>query len=264
MALGALLVLLPLWRHADGGAPHEPGEVLRTSAPGERALLSPGERLQYGLSIGPIHAGRATLTVDDAEPMEGEQAYRVTLKVTGGALFLTIDDSLVSWIAPGPLHTVRSDRRLHEGPDTEALRIELHDRDGRYRILPLPGAPPSEAPQEEPTGSMPDDPLDELAVLFLPRSLPLESGAEYRVPRYFQERDNPVDIQVLGRDRIRTPAGEFPVVVLGAVIPGTGLFAPERHARVYVTDDTRRSVVELTANTAFGKLRLYLTDRSGG
>jgi hypothetical protein len=225
--------------------------------------LHTGVRLAYGLSLGPIHAGHAVLTVQDTEPIENVEAYRVALKVTGGALFLTVDDSLVSWIAPGPLRTIRSDRRLHEGPDTEAMRIELHARDGHYRIGPLPGSPASEAPREKPSGAMPANPLDELGVLFLPATLPLAAGAEYRVPRFFQRTDNPVDIRVLGRQRLRTPAGTFSVVALSVVIPGTGLFAPDRKARVFVTDDSVRTVVELTSDTALGKLRLYLTGRSG-
>ena len=227
------------------------------------SLLRTGERLEYGLSLGPIHAGHAVLAVQDTEPIENVEAYRVALKVTGGALFLTLDDSLVSWIAPGPLHTIRSDRRLHEGPDTEALRIELHGADGHYRITPLPGSPASEAPEERPSGVMPADPLDELGVLFLPRTLPLAPGGDYRIPRFFQATDNPVHIRVLGRQSLRTPAGTFPVVALSVVIPGTGLFGPRRRARVYVTDDAARTVVELTSDTALGKLRLYLTGRSG-
>lgn len=264
VVLAAVLILV-------SAGPRHRGESARPTRPPRPApapdradgrLLRTGEQLEYGLSLGPIHAGHAVLSVQDTEPIENVEAYRVALKVTGGALFLTLDDSLVSWIAPGPLRTIRSDRRLHEGPDTEAMRIELDGGDGHYRIIPLPGSPASEAPEEKPSGPMPSNPLDELGVLFLPATLPLAPGGEYRVPRFFDRTDNPVDIRVLGRKRLRTPAGTFSVVALSVVIPGTGLFGPERKARVYVTDDPTRTVVELTSDTALGKLRLYLTGRS--
>ncbi len=251
-------------RHRDPAAKAFRGLAAKAFRGLAATVLPAGERLRYGLSLGPIHAGHAILTVDDTARLEGTEAYRVMLHVTGGALFFALDDSLVSWIAPAPLRTLRSDRRLHEGPSTEAMRLELGGRDGRYRLSPLPGSAPAETPQEKPSGAMPADPLDELAVLFLPRTLPLDPGADYRVPRYFDQEENPVELRVLDRETIRTPAGRFAVVALSAVIPGSGIFGRERHARVYVTDDADRTVVELTARTAVGKLRLYLTEAPPG
>ncbi len=241
--------------------------------------LPAGERLEYGLSLGPIHAGHATLTVGEAAEVEGARAYPVTLQVKGGALFLTLDDSLVSWIAAGPLRTVRSDRSVHEGPHREVYRLDLGGADGsaagsggasgsadadsggglRYHIVPLPGASGGPSADRPRSGPMPRDALDDVAVLFLPRSLPLDPGADYVIPRFFRPSSDPVRIHVAERRSMRTPAGTFDVVGLDVVIPETGLFDAKRKARVYVTDDADRTLVQLTAETALGKLRLYLT-----
>jgi hypothetical protein len=223
------------------------------------ALPPSGTRLEYGLSLGPIHAGHATLTVGEAGEVGGVEAYPVTLQIEGGALFLTLDDSLVSWIAAGPLRTLRSDRSVHEGPHKEVYRLELDGGAGEYRIVPLPGVSGGPSADRPRSGPSPADALDDVAVLFLPRALPLDPGADYVIPRFFRANSNPVRLHVAERRSMRTPAGRFQVVGLDVVIPETGLFAEKRHARVYVTDDADRTLVQLTADTVLGKLRLYLT-----
>lgn len=256
-ALGlAALAAVPAPAAAQSAGPEPADPPAAAALP---ALPAPGTRLEYGLSLGPIHAGRATLTVGEAGEVGGTEARPVTLQVEGGALFLTLDDSLVSWIAPSPLRTLRSDRSLHEGPHKEAYRLELDGGDGQYRISELPGAeyePASDRPRSGPT---PADALDDVAVLFLPRSLPLDPDADYVIPRFYRSKESAVHIHVAERRSMRTPAGRFQVVGLDVVIPGTGLFAEKRHARVYVTDDAARTLVQLTAHTVLGKLRLYLT-----
>lgn len=223
------------------------------------ALPPSGTRLEYGLSLGPIHAGHATLTVGDAQEVGGVEAFPVTLQVQGGALFLTLDDSLVSWIAAGPLRTLRSDRSVHEGPHKEDYRLEMDGGAGQYRIVPLPGGRWGASSDRPKSGALPADPLDDVAVLFLPRTLPLAPGADYVIPRFFNTTNNPIHLHVAERRSMRTPAGTFDVVGLDVVIPQTGLFGQKRHARVYVTDDPARTLVQLTADTVLGKLRLYLT-----
>ncbi len=260
IVLGAALALLPMPWAGGPGASLAAQTVTVVPSLGETPPLPAGEELKYGLSLGPIHAGHATLAVRDTESLDGgAQAYRVTLKISGGALFLVLDDSLVSWIAVRPLRTLRSDRRLHEGPLRLAYRLDLSRSDGRYHTVPLPGAVAADAPDDQAlTGPMPVVPLDELAVLFLPLSLPLDPGVEYLIPQYFRAADNPISIHVLERTKIRTPAGTFPVLHLAVEIPGSDLFAPERHSEVYVRDDPSRTLIQLTSSTLLGTLRLYL------
>ncbi len=126
--------------------------------------------------------------------------------------------------------------------------------------MPLHGSATADAPDDQAlSGPMPVVPLDELAVLYLPLTLPLDPGVEYLIPQYFRAADNPISIRVLERTKLRTPAGTFPVIHLAVEIPGSDLFAPERHAEVYVRDDPSRTLIQLTSSTMLGKLRLYLT-----
>ena len=264
-ALGlAALAAAPAPAAAQSAGPGPGAEPAGAASAAAVPALPPARtRLEYGLSLGPIHAGRATLTVGEGREIGGAEARPVTLQVQGGALFLTLDDSLVSWIAAGPLRTLRSERTLHEGPHKEAYRLELDGGDGRYRISPLPGAPYEPGSDRPRSGPTPADAVDDVAVLFLARTLPLDPGADYEIPRFYRSESHAIRIHVAERRSMRVPAGRFEVVGLDVVIPGTGLFGEERHARVYVTDDPARTLVQLTAHSVLGKLRLYLTRMPG-
>jgi hypothetical protein len=255
-ALVAAAAGLLLCSDAVAQAPRTP-EPIPDRAP---TILRSGERLDYGLSLGPIHAGRATLVVGGPESIDGVTVHRVELTIAGGAPFFRLDDDLVSWIATDPLRTVRSDRRFHQGAHRRSFRLELTSKDRRYRIVSLSGVAPGDADGAD-SGPMPEAPLDELAILFLPRTIPLEPGSAYRLPRFFDDRRNPIDLRVVGRSRVRTPAGSFDAIELSVAIEGSGLFAPERHARVFVTDDPGHTVVRLTTNSRLGRLQLYLKHR---
>jgi hypothetical protein len=72
---------------------------------------------------------------------------------------------------------------------------------------------------------------------------------------------NPIRIQVLGRERIKVPAGEFDAIVIHPVIKAKGIFSEGGDARIWISDDDRRLVLQIKAkipNFPFGGLNLYL------
>jgi len=96
------------------------------------------------------------------------------------------------------------------------------------------------------------------------RTLPLNEGDFYTFDRYFTAAGNPITFRVLRRERVRVPAGSFDTIVIEPVIRTLFVFKPEAHARIYVTDDDRRIVVQMEAMTRIGKLIFYLTDYDEG
>jgi hypothetical protein len=106
--------------------------------------------------------------------------------------------------------------------------------------------------------------IDELAVLYLVRTLPLEVGDEYRIERYFKQRSNPIVVRVLKRDEIRVPAGRFRTIVVEPIIPEIGAFQAKKKPRVWITDDERRIIVKLQTSAPVGAVALNLTDYEAG
>jgi hypothetical protein len=90
------------------------------------------------------------------------------------------------------------------------------------------------------------------------RTLPLEVGATYELPRYFKPEGNPVRIRVLRRDTVTVPAGRFATVVLQPTFQTRGIFSQNGKAEVWLSDDARRVMVQLKSKLSFGSLNLYL------
>lgn len=200
----------------------------------ERGALVVGERIEYGVKLGRLHLGRATMVVEALEDVSDIPAYRAVLDVRIGAAMLKFEDRRVSWIAPEPFRALAFEKR---DPDSDS---------GRRRY------------------DFDQDELDEVSALYLMRTLPLEQGVTYEFDRYFSATDNPISFRVVGREKVRVPAGRFETIVIQPVIPALSVFRQEAGARLYVTDDERRVLVQIETRTKVGKLTLYMTEYEEG
>ncbi len=224
-----------------------------------------GERAVYDVTFGPVRVGRSQIAVEAIERVGGTPAYRVAFEIEGGPFFYKIDDRTVSWIAPDPFRSLRFEQILAEGGyrrhrrynlDHETLTYTREDWDeeaaayrahARQRDVPMPvGA------------------LDEIAYLFLVRSLPLEVGRRYQFERYFEEDGNPVIVEVVRRERVRVMGGRFDTIVVRPTIQTDGMFGEEGRAEVYISDDERRVIVQLKTRMKVGELNMHLREYEPG
>ena len=90
------------------------------------------------------------------------------------------------------------------------------------------------------------------------RSVPLEVGKTYDFDRYYHVDRNPVVIEVVRREHIKVPAGEFDALVLKPTIKSKGLFSENGQAEVWVADDSTRTVLRLKSKLPVGTLILEL------
>jgi len=235
----------------DGDAARAPMGA-RGDAPGDAATapwpFPEQERFRYAVRVGPIRAGEGT--IESAPAAAGAPgAYLVSLSVEFGIPFFEVRDRQRSWISPDPLQTHRVEKVLQEGGDETRRSWSLDHEEGVVR------------PEGQGAGTeMPESALDGLGMLYLLRTLELEEGREFLLHRHFQPDGNPVRFRVVGRERIRVPAGRFRTVVVEPVIPALGVFREDRNARLWVTDDARRLIVQMESATKLGPLRMHLRD----
>jgi hypothetical protein len=219
-----------------------------------------GETLEYVIGFGPVKAGRGRLAVESRQMVAGVPTYHVELRIEAGLPMLKVEDVYASWIAGDPPRSLRVEKSLREGRKETRHRYELDYASGALKAevwdqeagcyIPLTG-PEADAP-------IPEAALDEVGFLYLLRLLPLEHGAVYRFDSYFLPHGNPVEFRVVGRERIRVPAGRFNTVVVQPVLPSMGIFNRDAGARVYLSDDDRRILVKLTTSTKFGTVAFHL------
>lgn len=223
-----------------------------------------GEVAEYDVSFGPVRAvrvGRARLAVEARDSIGGDEAYRLAFELEGGPFFYKIDDRTVSWLATNPYRSLRFEQVLKEGGYRRHRRYEMDhaagtftredwDEDvGIYRVH-----------ARERDVPIPDGALDEIAYLYLVRTLPLEIGHTYRFSEYFEESGNPFVLHVLRREEVRVRAGRFQTIVVQPIIQTDGMFGEGGQAEVYLTDDDRRLIVQIRTRMKVGELNLFLRE----
>ena len=209
-----------------------------------------GERLEYEVKFGKLRVGSGSMEVRETTDVRGREAWHTVFAIRGGIPFFRVDDRLESWIDTRTFTSLRFAQQTNEGRYHRERNIELFPE--RMTMLES-----GEGAQEEPTV---DEPLDEGALLYYLRTLPLEVGDRYELDRYFRPDRNPVRLEVVRRERIRVPAGSFETIVIRPTIKSSGIFSENGRAEIWVTDDERHLMVQMTAKLSFGTLHLSLRE----
>lgn len=206
-----------------------------------------GEHSGYEVRFGKLRVGEASMEVLDGTPIRGRDAWHTRFRVRGGIPFYQVNDLLESWIDRRDFVSLRFRENIDQGN---------HERQRTFEIFPERQAFRQDSLAEQASVS---HPLDEGAFLYFVRTIPLEVGATYRFDRYFRPDRNPVVVKVLGRETVRVPAGTFRTIVVQPVIKARGVFSERGEARIWLTDDHRRIMVQMKSRTKIGSLNLHLT-----
>lgn len=207
-----------------------------------------GERLDYDVRFGSLKVGNGTMEVRGVVDVRGRPTWNTLFTIRGGIPLYRVNDRYESWFDLATLETRRYHQDIDEGN---------YERKRRYEFFPERGMFQENDRPERPTVKQP---LDDGSFLYFVRTLPLEVGAVYNVPRYFNPEANPVTIRVLRRDTVDVPAGRFATVVLQPTFKSRGLFAEGGRAEVWISDDDRRMMVQMKSRLSIGSLNLYLRE----
>lgn len=206
-----------------------------------------GEHLEYAVRFNGLSVGSARMDVLGIDTVRGRRAWKLNFNVSGSALvFYHVDDSYESWMDAETLFSLRFVQRIHEGNYRPVRTFEIFPDRAVFKQDDKP---------EEPSVA---EPLDDASFFFFLRTIPLEVGKTYEFPRYFNPKANPVIIRVLRKEHIRVPAGEFDAIVIQPIIKTTGLFSDNGMAELWLSDDSRRILLQLRSKFSIVNLSLAL------
>jgi hypothetical protein len=208
-----------------------------------------GERLSYDVHFGPVKVGTGTMEVRGIDTVRGRPAYHTVFRISGGIPLYSVDDVFESWFATDDLASLRFVQDQNEGSKEREHRYEIYPERRTYDDL-------TDDKPEQPSVA---DPLDDGSFVYFVRTLPLDVGKTYEFHRYFKPDRNPVTIRVLRRERVKVPAGTFNAVVIQPVIKTKGVFSEDGRAELWISDDSRRVILQMKSRLSFGSLDLYLT-----
>jgi hypothetical protein len=204
-----------------------------------------GERAEYQVKFGRISVGNGLMEVAGIDTVRGREVWHTIFRIRGGIPGYRVNDRLESWMDTYTLSSLRHWQELSEGSRERERKFEIY-----------PGGTYVENDREpQPTVELP---LDDGSFLYFVRTIPLEVGQTYTFERYFRPDRNPVRIEVLRKERINVPGGTFETIVIRPIIKTKGVFSENGRAEIWLTDDSRRLMVQMRSRLNFGSINLFL------
>jgi hypothetical protein len=220
-----------------------------SSTPPSRPFAT-GERAEYDVKYGIIHAGTGTLSVVGIDTLRGRDVYRFRMTLTAGVNLLlykyAIRDTMESWVDTASFRSLRFTQDQLDGGRRRTKRYQIFPERGTY----IDGSEP-----EQPSVA---DPLDDISLLYYVRTRNLEVGTTTEIPRHFKPGSNPVILKVLKRDTIEAAGRKWPTIVVQPIIKTSTMFSDGGEAKVWLSDDPAHVIVQINTKVSVGSITMTL------
>ena len=218
-----------------------------TASPVLKAVpFGAGERMDYVAKIGWNHVGTGSMETVGIEDVRGRPAMHTRFKLKGRWFLFSANYLLESWIDQANFTSMRFTQDNDEDASDKDKVFEIFGERQTYSVNNGPELP-----------SVPD-PLDEGALLYHVRTMDLEVGKTYELNRYFRPDRNPVIVKVIARETITVPAGKFNTIVIQPIIKSKGIFSDKGEARIWLSDDKDRVMVQMRVKLKVATINLQL------
>jgi hypothetical protein len=201
------------------------------------------ERLEFSVYYGIINAGGATMEIDTIVKVRGRDCYRIISRARSNSFFskfYRVDDMVASYVETNGIYPLWFEKHLREGKykDDRWVRFD------QQRNLAINS--------KNDTIATPAFVQDVLSAMYYVRTLPLEVGKSAFVDNYADQKNYPLEVRVLSRERKKVDAGEFDCLVVKPLLQeGSGIFANRGELTVWLTDDQYRLPVYMKSKVIF-------------
>jgi hypothetical protein len=215
-----------------------------------------GERLTYAVKFGPIRAGTSVLAVEDEIVWNGRKVVRIK-STTNSAdwFFYRVRDSIISYMDKEGLF---------------AWRYEKYQREGNYRNNEITTFNHETRKAHRNDDGVRHEPMeierfvrDVLGALYYVRAQTFAVGDVIKIPVHDGRRSYTMEVDVLRKERVRVPAGEFNCVVIEPKLQSEGIFLKKGRLMIWVTDDARHIPVQIRTAIPVGSVVASLESMSG-
>jgi hypothetical protein len=275
-AIAALALGLALGTGGRGSAPptaradESPGAAadtaelfggVRRADPGAGVLpaserpFGPGESLRFAVQYGFINAGTAWLEVPKAVEVDGRPAYLLVARAESNSVIDKIyrvrnriestwdREGRFSWHYEEDRHEGKHRFKSEISFDPDMLEARYHDG----QVYPVP-------PNVQ----------DALSAFYYTRYQALPLGGSILFDYHASRRSQPLEVRVLGRERVKVPAGTFDCVVVEPLLKAGGVFKNSGRLVIWLTDDERRIPVLMRSKVTIGSVSVELQEMRTG
>lgn len=212
------------------------------------------EVLNYDLTWTGIKAGEASLAI----------------RQNGEEIAITSTARSVKWVSV--FYTVNdiAESRLHKNEKIpgigQPVNYRLNIREGKHRKnkevifdhAALKAIYVDHLENERKEFEIPPAVLDPLSSFYFLRTQNLEVGKSVYVTIFDSKKVWNVEVQVLRKEKVEVPAGEFNTIVVKPLMQSEGIFYRKGEIYIWLTDDERRIPVLLKTKVKIGSVNALL------
>jgi hypothetical protein len=198
-----------------------------------------------------LKAGTAIMEVSEIVMIDSIPAFHIISTEKTNSFFskiYKIDDRYDSYIDTVNLHSLRFEKHIREGSYVKDQIVEFKQDSGKAvysdgREFEIePGA------------------KDIIASIYFARTLDLEVGKTFYINNHTDGKNYNLEIKVLKKEKVETPAGEFECLVIQPVIEGGKIFASRDGLTIWLTDDTWKIPVLIRSKIMIGSIQAKLKE----
>jgi hypothetical protein len=219
-----------------------------------------GEKLTYSISWSDVlEAGVAVLEVKDDTTTEGERTYRIISRTHSVGMvdaFYPVMDIVESVVNADGMYSLLFTLKESHGTKKREREMAFDHKNGKVKVSVNNGVPEN--------FSVPDRVQDALSSLYYVRTRQdFIIGKPIFVDVHDSDKTWSVEIQMLGKEKIKTPAGEFDTIKIKTYPKYEGVFMHKGEIFIWFTDDTRRIPVRMQSRISIGSIMATLSEIQG-
>jgi hypothetical protein len=223
--------------------------------------FQPGETLKYDVSWSNIvTAGTAVMEVKEERLSDGREVLMFVLSGRSSGLidqFFRVNDTVTSVFDPLDMQSLSY--KLNENYGKKKRRRELIFDHERKRVVSRLN---DDAPE---TFDIPDQAQDALSSLYYLRTKEdFTVGKAMVIVVHDGGKNWSVEVQTLGREKVKTRAGEFATIKVRTYPRHDGVFMNKGVVFIWLTDDSRKVPVLMKSTLKVGSFVFTLTDMKPG
>ncbi len=240
---------------ANAGTSHILVPADRQVLPAVEQPFRRGEYLRFTVQYGFIHAGSAYLEVTDRETVDGHPSLVLQARAESNAFFshvYKVRNKIQSFWDEQGRFSRRYVENRHEGGYKKSSDVVFdYDRlEARYK--------------DGQTYPIPPHVQDALSAFYYARTQSLPLGGSIVFDYHASRKSQPLEVKVLGREKIETPAGTFQCVAIEPLLKAGGIFKNSGRLVIWITDDDRRMPVLMKSKVSVGSISVVLQEYRPG
>lgn len=223
------------------------------SQPSEAGQRLP-ENFVYHIFWAGIRAGKATM--DFVNTPEGIKITSHETSTSFVSLFYKVDDTTQTTLYSDGFPksytiSIREGRHRRE----KATTFEVPAEDGKQKVV-YRNILDKETVEFELEGKA----YDALSALYELRKRPLKVGLPEYLDIFEDKKTWKTEVQVIKKEKIRVPAGEFNTILIKPMFKSEGLFLKKGEVYIWLSDDEKRIPVMIEIQTKAGNFKVKLSE----